>query len=275
MVASSTRVSAVAVRSSGIGRIHKRRLARPWALNVNPFVVMAPTRRPPPQEFPARVRRVRGRLIGNPGPGPSRPGRPRRAFLGTPSGSLRPFAGLQAALRRPRNGDLCPAANLRPLLPLQARVAMCLIGGRRTPRHCWRATATVAVRPPGSRAIRSPSRRRPLPRETGAWAHPRPVAGGDARSLTRRRGCGDKFRQSSERAALAYPGPRAATPRAQNLRARNERHPGASRTRACEGNRPGPMHLPTSPRAQPALREVCPPRPHLPVRWPGPRPAPG
>ena len=146
------------------------------------------------------VRRVRGCLIGNPGPGPSRPGRPRQAFLGTPSGSLRP---LQVP-RLPCGARVTAIYVLLQIcgrcLPLQARVAMCLIGGRRTPRHCWRATATVAVRPPGSRAIRSPSRRRPLPRENGEWAHPRPVAGSDAGRVPRRRGSGDKLCRNSPRA---------------------------------------------------------------------------
>jgi hypothetical protein len=49
----------------------------------------------------------------------SEPARKASAGLpGNPVGLPETFAGPQAALRRPRNGDLCPAANLRPLSAL-------------------------------------------------------------------------------------------------------------------------------------------------------------
>jgi hypothetical protein len=66
----------------------------------------------------AGVRRVRGRLMGNPGPGPNRPGRPRQAFLGTPSGSLRPLQVPRLPCGARVRRLLVPAANLRPLSAL-------------------------------------------------------------------------------------------------------------------------------------------------------------
>jgi hypothetical protein len=61
-----------------------------------------------PAGDPPRVRRVRGCLIGNPGPVPPGPGRLRlQASLRAPSGPLGPCSGPWAALRHPRDGVFC------------------------------------------------------------------------------------------------------------------------------------------------------------------------
>jgi hypothetical protein len=83
-----------------------------------------------------------GAAWGSPGPGPNRPGRPRQAFLGTPSGSLRPCSGLLGRLAAPACGDLRVPGQMLwlPARPLQASRSHLepIRGGRRLLRHCWR-----------------------------------------------------------------------------------------------------------------------------------------
>jgi hypothetical protein len=115
------------------------------------------------------VRRVRGRLPATRGTGTEPvPGGP----AGPPRGpSLResppgPFRAPRAAFRRPR-GDLCPAANLQPVVLFRAPRAMCPWGAVAALHLITEASpATVAtglldLEPSAG----SPSRRRSLPRE--------------------------------------------------------------------------------------------------------------
>ena len=72
-------------------------------------------------------------------------------------------------LSAPACGDLCPAVNFGfPLRPVARALRSHLepLGRSPAPRHCWRFAGNGHSRPPGPRAIRSPSRRRSLPRWT-------------------------------------------------------------------------------------------------------------
>jgi hypothetical protein len=116
-----------------------------------------------------RVRRVRGRLVGNPRDryraGPRRPGQASSRALPEKSspGPVRvPWVAISApALRRflSRSDLWLPAAPLP-----ERRSHLEALGRSAVPRHCWRFAANGLPGPPGSRAIRSPSGRRSLPR---------------------------------------------------------------------------------------------------------------
>lgn len=145
----------------------------------------------PLRQSPARVRRVRGCLVGNRGAL-----RPQEAVR-PPRGPLRVLRDLTApgvALRHPRHGDLCPAASFGvPLGPLRAsRFGLEPFG-----RSPARRPLLVLCRKRSQRASWSlshpsfPSRRRSLARE-GRMRISRPVATSNARIITRRRQRGDK-----------------------------------------------------------------------------------
>ena len=144
------------------------------------------------------VRRVRGRLFGNPGPVPPGPGSAGCASLGTPSGSMRPCPGPWAASRHPRAAFSAPV----PLDPTAA------------PRALPSAADPVT---PDDPAPSARDLRRAPPLATPVAASGRPVAGKDTRSLPQPEYPGDKDRRAPcahgesvipELRAAQYPGPR-------------------------------------------------------------------
>ena len=129
----------------------------------------------------------------------SEPARKASAGLpGNPVGLPETFAGLQAALRHPRAAIFVLLQICGPSA-LSSSAAMCLFGGRRLGAIAGASAATVAVRPPGSRAIRTllPGAGRCHVKDgcasTSRRRQRRPTLG-------MRRGCGDKLHRNSPRA---------------------------------------------------------------------------
>ena len=124
----------------------------------DPYFPISRTPRPSPADdrgcdgYAGAYSATGGLLIGAPG---DPAGSPRGAI----AGSQGPH-GPGGCLSAPASAILGVAANLRPFGPCAP------VGRSPAPCHCWPVTDNGHSEPPGSRDIRSPSRRRSRPHET-------------------------------------------------------------------------------------------------------------